>query len=214
MHGGIYGQPVLLPNGKVMMSINKIRAKRPIPRLFENWETEVFFVVAENLLTERDPMRLRFTTYPEGEHGLIVPNTRTGKPFAQEATLAPLSNGRLLAVMRTDTGFIYCATSGDYGERRGPSPICAFRAAPGGPPMHQPVCPIHLSKLRDGRFVASVPQNNDGTANGGAGPYATLKESYPAVACGCSGGRVGRGSALSDISGAAGRNRKRCYAEG
>ena len=175
MHGWNFGPPIILPNGKVMMSFTKIRATS-VPQLFENWHTEVFFLVAENLLGETDPARLQFTTYPEGEFGLIVPNSRTGKPFAQEATVVPLSSERLLTVMRTDTGFIYHAISPDYGARwTTPAVLCA---SPGGAPLRQPVCPAPLIKLSDGRFVL-VFHNNDGTANGGVGPYSSLRNRTP-----------------------------------
>ncbi|MBI3941964.1 MAG: exo-alpha-sialidase [Chloroflexi bacterium] len=175
MHAWNYGPPRIFPNGKVMFSFTKIKPTS-VPQLFENWHTEVFFLVAENLLQEKDPDKLHFTTYPEGDYGLIVPNQRTGKPFAQEATLAPLSGGRLLTTMRTDTGYMYYATSNDYGATW--TQPAVLRASPGGPPMLQPVCPASLVRLRDGRIVLLF-HNNSGTANGGAGPYASLKNRTP-----------------------------------
>ena len=138
MHGWNYGAPVILPNGKVMVSFTKIQPTT-VPQLFENWRTEVFFLVAENLLTESDPARLKFTTYPAGQHGLIVPNTRTSKPFAQEASVVALASGRLLTVMRTDTGYLYYALSDDSGAHWSQPEI--FRSAPHG----MPTLPAHCT---------------------------------------------------------------------
>jgi hypothetical protein len=175
MHGWNYGQPMILPNGKVMLAITKIRPTT-LPRLFENWHTEVFFIVVENILYERDPRQLRFQTYPQGEHGLIVLNTRTGRPFAQEASVVPLDRGGLLSVMRTDTGYIYYSTSSDDGVSW--SKPAVLRSGPGGLPICQPVAPAPITKLRDGRYILLF-HNNDGTANGGEGPYASLKNRTP-----------------------------------
>ena len=44
--------------------------------------------------------------------------------------------------------------------------------------MLQPVCPAPMVKLRDGRYVL-LYHNNDGTANGGTGPNASLKNRTP-----------------------------------
>lgn len=175
MHGWNFGQPMVLQNGKVMLTFNKIQPTT-LPALFENWRTEVFFLVAENLLTETDPTKLTFQLLPEDDYGLIVPNTRTGKPFAQEASVVSLASGRLLTVMRTDTGFIYYATSDDYGSTWTRPDV--LRASPNGPGLRQPVCPAPLTKLRDGRYVLLF-HNNNGTANGGAGPYASLRNRTP-----------------------------------
>ena len=179
MHGWNYGAPIILPNGKVMLSFTKIQPTT-VPKLFENWRTEVFFLVAENLLTEPDPAQLKFTTYPEGQYGLIVPNTRTGRPFAQEATVVALASGRLLSVMRTDTGYIYYALSDDGGASWSQPDV--FRTGPYGAPLCQPVAPAPLIKLRDGRFVLLF-HNNNGTANGGLSPYSSLKNRTPLWLC-------------------------------
>ncbi len=175
MHGWNFGPPLILPNGKVMMTFNKIQATT-VPKLFENWRSEVFFLVMENILTETDPAKLEFKTYPDGDFGIVVPNRATGKPFAQEATVVPLSSGRILTVMRTDSGFLYHAISDDYGKTWSKPDV--LRASPGGPPMCQPICSASLQKLRDGRYVLLF-HNNDGKANGGAGPNSSLKNRTP-----------------------------------
>jgi BNR repeat-like domain len=175
MHGWNFGPPLMLPNGKGMLTFTKIRPTT-LPRLFQNWHTEVFFLVAENILAETDPANLRFSTYPEGEYGLIVPSQARGQPFAQEATVVPLASGRLLTVMRTDTGYLYYATSDDFGATWSTPDV--FCMSPGGAPIGQPVCPAPLTKLRDGRYVLLF-HNNAGTANGGAGPYSSLKNRTP-----------------------------------
>ena len=85
----------------------------------------------------------------------------------QEPTIQDLSDGRMICVMRTATGYIYYALSSDGGHSWDqPRPL---RYSPGGPDIQQPVCPCPLYKLSDGRFIL-VFHNTDGTANGGPGP--------------------------------------------
>jgi len=79
-HGWTTGFPLLLPDGAMLMGFTKmgpglgaVAAKRmgtrPGP---QHWRCEVFFLRAENILTQSDPEKLEFTVTPKGPDGLWV----------------------------------------------------------------------------------------------------------------------------------------------
>ncbi len=178
LHGWNFGQPRLLPTGQVLFTFNKMRRSAMFPpgwRLDEKdawvrpadaapdapeplsggspnaWETEVWLLECENLLTETEPERLRFRLLPEGEEGLWVPYPGSERHFGQEGTLVSLSGGRLLCVFRSRQGHPYHSASADCGRTW--SRPDALRYCPGGEALAQPCAPCPIHKMADGRFV-------------------------------------------------------------
>ena len=111
-------------------------------------------------------------------HGLRVESPfRPGVSMAQEPTVQPLSDGRLICVFRTLRGCIYSALSQDDGRTWDkPRPL---RYEPGGEPVLNPCAPCPLYKLSDGRFLL-VFYNNDGSGHGGSGPTDAANVRNPA----------------------------------
>lgn len=175
----VYQIPIITPRGDVLVGFTRwaSRTVQPEGEVFDR-DSEIWFLRFDNILTESDPTRLRVTTLPRGEHGIRVPHpTKPHISAAQEPSIQPLSDSRLICVMRTLQGCIYFSTSDDGGESW--SEAKPLRFCPGGPPIPQPIAPCPLYKLRDGRFLL-VFHNNDGTANGGSGPMDYKRNRRPA----------------------------------
>jgi len=151
MHGWNFGPFVIMPNGKPMMNYNKIRRSSMLDGKPDLWETEAFFMECENIMFESDPKKLIFNFYPDGGHGLFVKHPVNGQNFGQEATLLPLSNGKILTVFRTRTGNLYFSVSKDEAKTwNQPEPL---RFCPYGPMLLQPCASPPIKKLKDGRIV-------------------------------------------------------------
>ena len=163
----IYQAPIITRRGEVMVGFGRMGPGKAVQYLFDNG-CESWFLRFDNILTESDPSKLTITVFPQAEHGLSVPwPEKPQVSCCQEPTIQDLSDGRMICVMRTATGYIYYALSSDGGHSWDqPRPL---RYSPGGPKIQQPVCPCPLYKLADGRFIL-VFHNTDGTANGGPGP--------------------------------------------
>ncbi len=69
---------------------------------------------SDNILTERDPAKIRWATWPEGEIGLRAP--AGGGPIAEEQSFSVLSDGSLFAVYRTIDGHPAVSYSRDAGR--------------------------------------------------------------------------------------------------
>ncbi len=165
----VYQNPVPLPDGSVIAGFTRWASEAVDPGAdMLHRMSECCFLRFENILREPDPDRLVVTTWPEGPHGLRVESPlRPGVSVAQEPSVQPLPDGRLICVMRTLTGMPFFALSEDGGRSWDePRPL---RFAPGGEPLKNPLAPPPLYRLRDGRYLL-VFFNNDGTAHGGRGP--------------------------------------------
>ena len=155
--GGInwltYQQPLIQGDGKYLAGFTRCGSAKKfrIASMFE-LHSEIWFVRFENILQEGDPEKLVVTILPDGEQGLRVPFPE--KPevsVAQEPTMQTLSDGRLICVMRTRTGYVYYALSRDEGHTWDePRPL---RYAEGEAPMENPLAPCPLYKTRDGRYL-------------------------------------------------------------
>jgi hypothetical protein len=69
---------------------------------------------SDNLLTERDPARIRWETLPDGDIGLRAP--AGGGPIAEEQSCVPLSDGSLYCIYRTIAGSPAFSISRDGGH--------------------------------------------------------------------------------------------------
>jgi hypothetical protein len=179
IHGWNFGQPRLLPTGQVVMTYAKMKRSALYPKGWRldaqnqwqpepgtdpaakpaneqggspnDWYTEVFLLELTNILTETDPVKLRFRFLPEGDAGLWVPYPGTERHFGQEGTLVGLSGGRLLCVFRSRLGHPFYSISADRCATWSKPEV--LRLCPGGDPFNQPCAPCPISKLPDGRFV-------------------------------------------------------------
>jgi hypothetical protein len=141
--------------------------------------SEIRFLRFENLLEATDPGAIEVTTWPDRSHGLQVPHPeRPGVSVAQEPSVRPLSDGRLICVLRTLQGRAYFALSEDGGRTWDtPRPL---HYDPGRPsPVENPISPCPLYGLGDGRFLL-VFYNNDGTGHGASGPTDIGRNRTPA----------------------------------
>jgi len=144
----------------------------------KNVNSECYFLRFDNILTESDPKKIKVSTLPAYDHGLQIrmPNDPNGS-FCQEPTIVELSDGRYFSVMRTLQGKIYYSISKDKGMHFiNPQPLLYHDHAP---PILNPVAPAPIFKLNDGRFFLLF-HNNDGSANGGKGPWDWRKNRTPA----------------------------------
>ena len=175
----VYQTPIITSAGNVLVGFTRwaSRVTQPKGGLLDR-ESEAWFLRSDNILTESDPSSLCMATLPSVEHGIRVPSPKDPcLSVAQEPSVQPLSDGRLVCVVRTLRGCIYFSISDDEGESwSGAKPL---RFYPGGPPVPQPMAPCPLYRLQDGRFLLLF-HNNNGTANGGTGPVDYLKNRRPA----------------------------------
>lgn len=74
---------------------------------------------SDNILTERDPAKIRWETLPEGDVGIRTPPG--GGPIAAEHSFSVLSDGSLFCVFRTIDGYPAFSYSRNGGRTWGPS---------------------------------------------------------------------------------------------
>ena len=75
-------------------------------------ESQACFLRSDNVLTERDASKIRWTLLPDGDEGLRAPKG----PVSDEANLVALSDGSLYATYRTIDGYNCQAYSRDSGH--------------------------------------------------------------------------------------------------
>lgn len=162
----VYQCPIITRRGEVMVGFTRWASREVQPEggLFDR-DSEIWFLRFDNILSEPDPTKLKVTTLPDGDTGIRVPRPEMpAVSVAQEPTFQELSDGRMICVMRTRTGFLFYALSSDGGHSW--SEARPLRYAPDGPELRQPLASCPLYKLSDGRFL-QVFHNNSGDANDG-----------------------------------------------
>jgi hypothetical protein len=124
------------------------------------WRTEVFFLRAENILTETDPEKLVFRVTPEGPEGLWIPDEEDPElHFCQEPYMALLPSGRVFCTMRVMNGYPVYSISDDYGITWSkPLPL---RNRPGGELLRNVCGPCQVSSTHDGRIYFLFSNRND-----------------------------------------------------
>jgi len=126
-----------------------------------------------------DPAALEATTWPDADHGLQVPHPgRPGTSVAQEPSVRPLPDGRLVCVMRTLRGQVYFALSAD-GGRSWDTPRPLHYGPEEARPIENPIAPCPLYRLADGRYLL-VFYDNDGTGHGATGATDIRRNRTPA----------------------------------
>jgi hypothetical protein len=104
------------------------------------------FMRSDNLLTERDPHKLRWNILPESDEGLRAPKG----PIAEEANLVSLNDGSLYATYRTIDGYLCHAYSRDDGRTWTPPAYATFA---NGRPIKHPRAYAPVWKLRNGQYL-------------------------------------------------------------
>ena len=104
------------------------------------------FMRGENLLTERDPRRLRWQILPKSDDGLRAPKG----PIAEEINLVSLNDGGLYATYRTIDGYLCHAYSRDDGRTWTPPAYATFA---NGRPIKHPRAYAPVWKLRNGKYL-------------------------------------------------------------
>lgn len=182
IHAHLNHPPQLMPDGRVVLPFTQGMRNGATRRAWQLCCAEASLLECENVLTERDPAKLRFSLLPSGTHGLradlvkhadnpAVIDLATafgGRPVelaanAQEPTVVALSDGRWVCVMRTYLGSPGFSVSQDGGRTW--TIVERLRYSPAGKFIDHPhtMCPI--AKLPDGRLILLFT-NNDGTRNG------------------------------------------------
>jgi len=109
--------------------------------------SEAYFLRSDNLLTERDPAKIRWSTLPEGEHGLRAP----AGIIAEEPSLVALSDGTLYCTYRTAAGRAAHAYSRDEGRTWTPPAFMTY--TPGGREVKHTRAANFVWRTADGRYL-------------------------------------------------------------
>lgn len=104
------------------------------------------FMRGENLLSEKDPRKLRWQILPDSDNGLRAPKG----PIAEEANLVSLNDGSLYATYRTIDGYLCHAYSRDDGRTWTPPAYATFA---NGRPIKHPRAYAPVWKLRNGKYL-------------------------------------------------------------
>ena len=130
------GKPITLRDGSAIFGFAKVgRWGTPGGMI----ESQGCFLRSHNILTERDPAKIRWQLLPEGDEGLRAPKG----PVSDEANPAELSDGSLYATYRTIDGYLCHAYSRNGGKTWTP-PAYA---------IHSPTDPRQLKHPRAANFV-------------------------------------------------------------
>ena len=134
------GRP-LVHGGAVYLPFAKMTGVSNLSR------SESYFVRSDNLLTERDPAKIRWTTLPDGEAGLRAPRGI----IAEEPSLVALSDGTLYCVYRTAAGRPAHATSHDRGHTWSTPAFLTY--APGGRELKHTRAANFVWRTAAGRYL-------------------------------------------------------------
>lgn len=110
-------------------------------------ESQGCFLRSDNILTERDPRKLRWMLLPDGDEGLRAPKG----PVSDEANLVELSNGSLYATYRTIDGYNCHAYSRDGGHTWTKPEYATY--SPGGRRIKHPRAANFVKKFSNGKYL-------------------------------------------------------------
>ena len=110
-------------------------------------ESQGCFIRSDNILTERDPSKIKFVLLPDGDEGLRAPKG----PVSDEANPVALSDGSLYATYRTIDGYNCHAYSRDGGHTWTPPEYATY--SPGGRRIKHPRAANFVKKFSNGKFL-------------------------------------------------------------
>lgn len=129
----------------------------------KNWvnaDSRCYFMRFLNLENNPLPKEIEIEWLPENDKGLEVQNpVYPHMSVAQEPAVVLLPDGRLFAVMRNMTGYIYYSASSDNGKSWTTPAMLKYSDT--GEGIKHPMSPCPLYKLKDGKFIL-IFHNNDG----------------------------------------------------
>lgn len=128
--------------------------------------SEGAFLSSDNILSEKDPEKIRWETLPEGDLGLRAPEG----PIADEHKPVSMNDGSLYCVYRTIDGSPCHAYSWDDGKTWTPPAYMTY--SPGGKRVRHPHACNFAWKLKNGKYLYWFHNNGRPTWNwGGFGEY-------------------------------------------
>lgn len=137
------GKPVV-NRGAVLMGFSKVgRWGEPSVQV----ETQNFVLRSPNLLTERDPAKIRWEMFPEGDEGLRAPKGL----IADEFNPAVMNDGSLYATFRTIDGFLCHTYSRDNGRTWSTPEYGTY--TPGGRRIKHPRAANFVKKFSNGKYL-------------------------------------------------------------
>lgn len=131
-------------------------------------QSEGVFLRSTNILTERDPRRIRFDTLPDGDVGLRTP--KGDGRIAEEQSVVQLSDGSLYCVYRSIDGHPVCSSSRDGGRSWSPPAYQTY--SPGGRRFKHPRAANFVWKCSNGRYLYWFHNHGPTPGQRGWDPYA------------------------------------------
>lgn len=123
------------------------------------------FMRSSNILTERDPAKIRWEVLPDGEIGLRAPKG----PIAEEVNLVALSDGKLYCTYRTIDGYNCHAYSRDRGHTWSAPGYATY--TPGGRRIKHPRAANFVRKFSNGKYLLWYHNNGGEAVHAGAWDY-------------------------------------------
>jgi hypothetical protein len=110
-------------------------------------ESQGCFLRSDNILTERDPRKIRWELLPDGDEGLRAPKG----PVSDEANPVVMNDGSLYATYRTIDGYSAAAYSRDGGHTWTPSAYAVY--SPGGQLIKHNRAANFVKKFSNGKYI-------------------------------------------------------------
>jgi hypothetical protein len=110
-------------------------------------ETQNFVLRSTNILRERDPAKIRWEMFPDGDEGLHGPKGR----IADELNPVAMNDGSLYATFRTIDGFLCHTYSRDNGRTWTTPEFGVY--APGGRRIKHPRAANFVKKFSNGKYL-------------------------------------------------------------
>lgn len=142
LQGWTVSKPLVLKSGEVLMPFTKIGA-------YVQGHDRQWVLRSDNIMTERDVSRIRWTTWPAGDGGLSQGCGALSGDIAEEGGLLELGEGKVLFIFRTENGNVNECVSLDAGESWVARPV---RYTIGGE-LKSPRGPLTARRLADGSYA-------------------------------------------------------------
>jgi hypothetical protein len=115
---------------------------------YPSYDSEGWIFRSDNILTEKDPDKIKWQMLPDGDHGLR--NDKYGDVHAEQ-NLVPLDDGSLFCMYRTVSGYPMATYSRDGGHTWD-KPKPATYTPNGKPFKHPRACP-RIWKAENGKYL-------------------------------------------------------------